>query len=126
MKNILLTLMVFGLVGCTTPYQSKGITGGYTETQISENIWKVSAAGNAFTSTPKLNDYALLRASELTINKGYKYFVVVNKQRDGLWNTNELFFEMTNDKKDESGALAFTYNAKMLYQSLSEKYLKDL
>ena len=32
---------------------------------------------------------------------------------------------MTNEKKDETGALAFTYNAKMLYQSLSEKYLKD-
>ena len=94
MKHTLaLVLMVFGIVGCTTPYQSKGITGGYTETQISENVWKVSAAGNRFTSSPKLNDYALLRASQLTTNKGYKYFVVVNKQRDGLWNTNELFFE---------------------------------
>ena len=92
-QTIALILLVFGIVGCTTPYQSYGVAvGGYTETQISENVWKVSAAGNAFTSSPKLNDYALLRASELTINKGYKYFVVVNKQRDGLWNTNELFF----------------------------------
>ena len=108
---------------CSTPYQSYGVAvGGYTETQISETVWKVSAAGNAVTSSLKLNDYALLRASELTINKGYKYFVVVNKQRNGSWNTNELFFEMTNEKKD--GALAFTYNAEMLYQSLSLQYMK--
>ncbi len=66
---------------CATPYQTTGFTGGFTDTQLSETIWKVSAAGNAFTSKTAINDYALLRASELTLQNGYKYFVVINEDQ---------------------------------------------
>jgi len=64
------------LLTCCTPYQPKGLTGGFTETQLSETVGKVKANGNAYTAKSTIDDYALLRASELTLEKGYRYFIV--------------------------------------------------
>ena len=75
MKNLITLLSVILLSSCATSYQSEGMTGGYVDTQLSETLWKVSVNGNGYTSQSKVGDYALLRASELTIDKGYKYFM---------------------------------------------------
>ena len=55
------------LSGCATAYQSNSLTGGYTDTQLAPDVFRVSFSGNAFTSNDRVQDFALLRAAELTL-----------------------------------------------------------
>ncbi len=73
---MLLISLVFIALGCATPYQSVGFTGGYEETRLDENIYNVYFRGNGYTSRQKAEDFALLRAAELTLQSGYKFFVI--------------------------------------------------
>lgn len=74
--------LAFLLVGCATGYQtnSGGLFGlgggGYSETQLSENVWRVHFAGNDDTSEERAGDFTLLRAAELMLQNGYPYFAV--------------------------------------------------
>jgi len=125
MNKLIKLLSVILLSSCATSYQSSGFTGGYVDTQLSETLWKVSVGGNGSTSQSKIGDIALLRASELTIDKGYKYFIIANRNQDKLTNitnrySDEIVFEMLNDKIDG----VFIYDAQIIYNSLSEKYIK--
>ena len=41
MKNLSFLLFIVIISGCSTSYQSDGFTGGYTELQLADNIYKV-------------------------------------------------------------------------------------
>lgn len=69
------------LCACSTGYQSVGFTGGYEDTRLDENIFSISFRGNAYTSTQRAQDFALLRAAELTLQHGYKYFAIISSDR---------------------------------------------
>jgi hypothetical protein len=62
------------LVGCATPYEKNGLLGGFDETQIAPNVWRVSFQGNGYTSSDRAEDLVLLRSAELTVQNGYSYF----------------------------------------------------
>lgn len=66
--------LVFILTGCATAYQQKSFTGGFSELQLSENIWKVSFHGNGYTRSERAEELSLLRCAELTLEKGYTHF----------------------------------------------------
>lgn len=79
MKYILPVILALAfLQGCATAYQSSGFSGGYSESQLDENIFNVSFSGNGYTSGHKVADYTLLRSAELTLQNGFKYFAVVD------------------------------------------------
>ena len=56
----------------------RGLTGGYSNTQLDKDIYKISFRGNGFTSLEKVQDLLLYRCAELTESKGYKYFAILN------------------------------------------------
>lgn len=66
--------------GCATTYQQNGLTGGYSETQLDENLFNVTFKGNGYTSKERANDFTLLRCAELTIENGFKFFTIVTAQ----------------------------------------------
>ena len=72
-------LLILSLAGCATSYQPNGINGGYTDMALNENTYFVSFNGNRYTSSEITQSYALRRSAELTLNKGYAYFVVMNQ-----------------------------------------------
>ena len=45
----IVTLVVAFTGGCATSYQSKGFTGGFSETQVSANSFQVYFQGNGYT-----------------------------------------------------------------------------
>jgi hypothetical protein len=59
-----------------------GATGGFSELQLSSDVYRVAFRGNGYTSPDRVIDFALLRAAELTLLQGARYFVVVNEGRD--------------------------------------------
>lgn len=66
------------LSGCATGYQAQGLTGGFSETRLSDDIWQVNFEGNGYTRPRRAHDLALLRSADLTLQSGYRYFVPIN------------------------------------------------
>lgn len=79
-----LALCTAGLsVGCSTGRSYHAFDSywslGYNDTRMGEDAWSVSYRGYEI-SQGEANDYALLRAAEVTAAAGYRYFSVVNEQ----------------------------------------------
>lgn len=66
------------LTGCATGYHPKGVGGGYSSTQYGPNIFNVSFDGNGFTGRGRAADLALLRSAEISLEHGYRYFIISN------------------------------------------------
>jgi hypothetical protein len=83
MKQILLFVIccasLFLLAGCATSYHSNGFTGGFSDTQFAPDAFRVVFRGNGYTSGERVQDFALLRASELTIQHGFTCFAIVDE-----------------------------------------------
>ena len=77
MKKLFLITFLFILSNCSTPYQKNSFAGGYKDTQLSPNTFKVTATGNGFTSLDKVQNIVLMRASELTIDNNYDVFEII-------------------------------------------------
>ena len=75
---IAVTLLGTLVTACATGYQSEGFTGGFRDTQLAPDVFRISFSGNAFTSNDRVQDFALLRAAELTLANNFKYFAVIN------------------------------------------------
>lgn len=73
----LLVVAVLALSSCATDYQSTGFTGGYSETRLAPDVFRVRFSGNGYTSSDRAEDFTLLRASDLTLNNGFSYFAIV-------------------------------------------------
>ena len=76
---ILLVSTSFFVSSCATGYHSTKLTGGYSSTQLDENLFKVSFNGNGYTSRTRSSDFCLLRSAELCKKSGYKYFVIIDE-----------------------------------------------
>ena len=74
-----LLFIAFLLAGFTS-CQSKRFTGGYSETQLAENVFKVSFKGNTLTGSERAADFSLLRSAEVTLKHGFRYFIIVDSE----------------------------------------------
>lgn len=63
-----------------TPYQAVGDEGGYADQQLESDRYRVKFEGNDATSRETVEDFALYRAAELTLQTGNDYFKVVSKE----------------------------------------------
>ena len=79
-SKLFLIIGVLLLVSCATTYQKKSFTGGFSETQLGDNVWKVNFEGNGYTSRERADDLTLLRCAELTLSTGYSYFKLVDSK----------------------------------------------
>jgi len=76
------------LTGCATPtpYQpnipGQAVSGGYSETKIESNRWRVTFAGNTLTSRETVEGYLLFRAAELSVQQGFDWFSIVDRTTD--------------------------------------------
>ena len=76
-----LGLLLLVLLGtAATCYQSDGFFGGYRDTQLAPDMFRISFTGNGYVSKAQVQDYAMRRAAEITLRHGYRYFVVLDQQ----------------------------------------------
>lgn len=83
MKTLTLLLVVATvgwLAGCATSYQRTGFTGGYSETQLAPDVFRVAFRGNGYTSPERAQDFAMLRAAELALQRGFTHLAVVDER----------------------------------------------
>lgn len=81
----ILTAFALALAGCVsaTPYQpdipGQRVSGGYSETQLADNRFRVSFSGNCLTSRDRVEGYLMYRAAELTLEQGYDWFLILDR-----------------------------------------------
>jgi hypothetical protein len=71
------------LTSCATQYTSSGFAGGYSDTQLAPDAFRITFSGNGFTSSERTQDFALLRAADLTLRHGFRYFAIINSASGG-------------------------------------------
>ena len=72
--------LALAFASCATPYQNQGFRGGFSETQLDENVYTVQFQGNGYTSGERAVDFTLLRSAELALDHGFQFFVIVAQQ----------------------------------------------
>lgn len=81
-------VLATGLSACVspTPYQpnikGSATSGGYSETRIEPDRWRVDFAGNSMTTRERVEGYLLFRAAELTLQNGFDWFSIVDRHTD--------------------------------------------
>ena len=78
MKCITALSVLLVLAGCATNYQAQSFSGGFSETQLDKNVFKVTFKGNGYTQSERAEDFALLRSAELTLKNGFSHFAIVD------------------------------------------------
>ena len=78
MKFIATLSFLLLIAGCATSYQAQSFSGGFSETQLDRNVFKVTFKGNGYTQSERAEDFALLRSAELTLKNGFSHFAIVD------------------------------------------------
>ena len=78
---LLAALCVLFLAACAqpTPYQPATDGFGFSQQRIEENRFRINFSGNSVTPLPVVEDYMLYRAAEITVDRGYDYFEISDK-----------------------------------------------
>jgi hypothetical protein len=80
------TTLLVSACATETPYRPATGQGfnrtGYSERQVESNRFLVTFAGNSVTDRDTVERYLLFRAAELTLQNGYDYFIMVQRDTD--------------------------------------------
>lgn len=76
--HIVCLVLALSLTACQTPYQGMGFGGGVSASVIDGTHARISAKGNGFTDSATIQEYALLKAAEVTTAANKHYFKIVN------------------------------------------------
>jgi hypothetical protein len=102
--TVLFVFIILIISSCATIYQAESFTGGYTNYQLSENVYMVSFTGNGVLSNQSAWMFFLTRASEIAIENGYKGFYII--ESEDLTTTSQYTTEgysITKSKSNISG-----------------------
>ncbi len=80
-KLFLLIISFILIISCSTPYQPKGMLGGYSEEKILDDLYRVEFEGNQHSKPHKIQNYLLYRCAELTQEMGFDYFAIITDER---------------------------------------------
>lgn len=74
----LIFVSILTLSGCSTTYGELGMDGGVAAAPITSDTYRISSRGNGFTDATVIQDFALLKAAEVTLAAGKTHFVIVD------------------------------------------------
>lgn len=82
LKLGLIALLAATLTACTTTYHSYNFITkvGYSDKEIAPGVTQVSYIASPRTGSQKTYLFAMKRAAEVTLEKGYRYFDIMNKR----------------------------------------------
>lgn len=92
MRKAIIILAAIALSACATSYQSKGLTGGFDETQLDKNVFRITFTGNGYTKSDRAEEMALLRSAQVALKHGFTHFSIV----EGKTNTEYGSFTSPN------------------------------
>ena len=72
--------VLLGACATATPYQPAREGQGYTEQRLETNRYRITYSGNSATPRETVENYLMYRAAEVTLNNGYDWFVIADRQ----------------------------------------------
>jgi hypothetical protein len=128
---VVLSALVLG--ACATTYQPMGFSGGYSETQLSENVFRVAFNANGYSSRERTEDFALLRSADLALEHGFTHFAIVDGRQDtnyGAFTTPTQTYLISKPSATNTVVLLagnpngepFIYDAQFIRDTISSKY----
>lgn len=133
LRSFVYTFLLVLLSSCMTAYQRAGLTGGYTETRLGENVWRVFFVGNGFTNSERAIDFALLRSAGVCLESGYRYFIIAeatNVKNVSVGSTGKTVYTISRPSSTNT-VVCFTekpseysvlYDARFIVDSIRKKY----
>ena len=93
LKFLSFWIFVLILAGCATKYEPRvpGLFAGYQEEQLGERTYQIRAGIGWTSDRPNLARFALYRAAELTIEKGFQYFSILKSTAVTTYHSAGLF-----------------------------------
>lgn len=98
------------LAACSTTYGKMGFTGGVAAAPIANDTYRISASGNGYTDATTIQDFALLKAAETTLDAGKTHFTIVG-DRDST----DVSSQSTGGSFNNWGGGFITYNPGVNY-----------
>jgi len=92
-RGLLAPMLLLAVAGCqtATPYQplTRGgsAPGGYSDSRIAPDRFRVSFQGNSMTSRETVETYLLYRAAQLTTQRGFDWFITAQRNTERRTNT---------------------------------------
>jgi hypothetical protein len=77
MRLLIVLIIGISLAGCATSYGKIGFSGGYKDTQVAADVYRITFSANGFATSETAQTYWLYRAAELTLEKGFDGFEIV-------------------------------------------------
>ena len=69
-------IIILIISGCSTPYQPKGLLGGYESENIFNNNYRVSFTANQHTKISAVRESLIKRCAEITVKNGFSFFMI--------------------------------------------------
>src|SRR5688572_6693941 len=69
--------MVGAATACATPSRAERYIRGVQAQRITREVYRIIATGNSFSTKKRMEDFVLLRASEIALERGYPGFHVL-------------------------------------------------
>lgn len=77
-KRCFAILTTFLFSACDNGYHTLNSNGGYTDTWVKDSVYKITYESYGVINARDMSDFILLRAAELTLEKGYNYFIILD------------------------------------------------
>jgi hypothetical protein len=111
MRTFIAGALMFLCTTACTPYQHDWgflSPGGFTENQIAADAWLVRFRGNGFTTHERTADMAIMRAAEIAIEHGYKWFVLAASYEETTTQTSTFYQSQWNGNGVTSYSVPFS------------------
>ena len=79
---LFVSAVVLAACGTPTPYQPVTDGHGYAEQSLESDRFRVTFSGNSLTPRETVENYLLYRAAEITLERGYDHFIVVEQETE--------------------------------------------
>ena len=76
---LLIGALLLAACGTPTPYQPVSDGHGYADQPIETDRYRVTFSGNSLTPRETVENYLLYRAAEVTLERGFDYFVIAEE-----------------------------------------------
>jgi len=87
---IILVCFVLGALTSCTTYTKSGFSGGFDEIRLGEDVWRVSAKGNARASKDLIANIVMMRSADLAVQNGFSHFAIVSGSRSSQTGVNHI------------------------------------
>ena len=78
MNQVFVMFLAILLSGCATSYQTMGISGGFEESNIEGDVWRITFGGNGYATRETVQTYWLYRCSEVALANGFDGFEILS------------------------------------------------